>query len=199
MSRSSKTAEVPVHIFISRAIDDADPPLTRADIAGALDYESPGVVSMIRNGGMKLPTNKVAPLATLLGIDRVELLRRVMTEYRPEEWSAIESIIGDQLMTQRERRFLAALREVTGSNDVNFVEHKEFMDTVLAMVAEVADREIVSDLSAPAADVNGRVTRSDLYKLNQEMEALALRHAEERMALRQRLLQKGGKVMVGST
>ena len=81
--------------------------ISQKDIATAIGYDKPNVITMIKQGKTKLPLNKVGPLAKVLGIDPVHLLRLAMSEYHPDTWLAINHIIGRWLVTDGEMTIIS--------------------------------------------------------------------------------------------
>jgi hypothetical protein len=59
-----------------------------------------------------VPVNRIAPLARILEVDPVWLLRRALREYSPDLWEALEATLGPRV-TANEIEILAALREAT--------------------------------------------------------------------------------------
>lgn len=102
------------------AVQIASSDLTQKEIADALGYEHPNVVSMIKTGATKLPFNKIGPLAAVLRIDPRYLLRLALSEYQPDTWAALEPLFDqDFAVSVNERRLLAVLRESFGGNDID--------------------------------------------------------------------------------
>ena len=74
-------------------------------------FKSPNVVSMIKQGNLKLPLTKVVPMAKSIGVDPLYLLRMAMSEYHPEIWEVLEETMGDSvLLTANEKNFIRILR-----------------------------------------------------------------------------------------
>lgn len=90
--------------------------VTNRELADAIGYHSPSVITMIRKGRTKLPVDKVEQFAAALSVDTVCLLRRVMHEYMPEQLEVIEQCLG-ALVTNSERCVLEVWRHATDGND----------------------------------------------------------------------------------
>lgn len=58
--------------------------MTNADIASKLNYRNGNMISMLRRDQAKLPKTAVKPIAELLHVDPVNLMRMVLKEYEPE-------------------------------------------------------------------------------------------------------------------
>jgi hypothetical protein len=88
---------------------------------------------MIKQGKTKLPINKVGPLAKVLGIDPVDLLRRVMAEYMPDTYEAVQELVGKSFITEREMEIIRLVRSTCG--DLNLTtempEHREVFIKVI--------------------------------------------------------------------
>ena len=67
---------------------------------------------MFKQGSTKVPVNKIGPLARILEVDAVWLLRRALREYSPDLWEALEDTLGPRVTTN-ELEILGALRVAT--------------------------------------------------------------------------------------
>lgn len=92
--------------------------IPQIEIAERLGYDKPNIITMFKQGKTKIPMNKIAPLAKVLGIDPVHLLRMAMLEYSPETWEVLESLLGQRMISETEQRVLALVRSATGGRDV---------------------------------------------------------------------------------
>ncbi|SNR78297.1 helix-turn-helix transcriptional regulator [Puniceibacterium sediminis] len=66
---------------------------TQREIANETGFARPNVVSMMKSGEMRVPIERIPAIAESTGIDPVLLLNTAMTEYMPEMWSAIRSVL----------------------------------------------------------------------------------------------------------
>jgi hypothetical protein len=132
MSKQSKIT-VAAYLDIQIAVSD----ISQKDIATAIGYDKPNVITMIKQGKTKLPLNKVGPLAKVLGIDPVHLLRLAMSEYHPDTWLAINHIIGRWLVTDGEMTIIQLVREVCGDIDLSLetTEHRTAFTNVVGNIA----------------------------------------------------------------
>lgn len=112
---------------------------TQKTIASEIGYDNPNVVSLIKQGRTKLPVNKVQLMAQSLAIDPVNLLRMVMSEYMPDTWTVIASIMGDKLISEDERKLLVLAREASGDAGFYLQDPKLVADLKAAFSAH-ADR-----------------------------------------------------------
>lgn len=97
---------------------------SQKQIADEVGYDKPNVVTMIKQGKTKLPINKVGPFARSLNVDPAYLLRLVMSEYMPDTWSAIESLIGESLIAKEEIALLNVIRSVTNGQMIDLTNPK---------------------------------------------------------------------------
>jgi hypothetical protein len=81
----------------------------QTDIAAECGFEKPNIITMIKQGKTKLPLNKVCLMAKALEADPVHLLKLCLSEYQPENWSAIEPLL-ELALTDVERELLKQLR-----------------------------------------------------------------------------------------
>ena len=59
------------------------------EIALEAGFDSPNVITMIKQGKTKLPINKIGVMSKALEIDPVYLLKLCLSEYQPETYAAI--------------------------------------------------------------------------------------------------------------
>jgi hypothetical protein len=129
---------------------------SQKDIATAIGYDKPNIMTMFKQGSTKVPVNKVGPLAKALNVDPVYMFRLVMQEYMPETWQAIEEVLSAQrLVTEGELQMLKAIRKHTKDTPIDLSDPREakklgellekFADTVLA------DRESAGRAAKKAA------------------------------------------------
>ena len=100
-----------VAAFISAKIDESAK--TQLQLGAECGWPAHNVLTMIKQGRMKLPIDKVGALAKALETDPVYLLWLAMREYMPETLAAIESAINGMMLNPHEREIIEAYREVT--------------------------------------------------------------------------------------
>jgi hypothetical protein len=84
------------------------------NIGGAI---KPNMLSMIRQGHSKLPLKHVAKVARALGVDPMFLMKLCLQEYQPENWHAIQEVMGNQpLLTHNEIQMIEAIRKANPHN-----------------------------------------------------------------------------------
>lgn len=131
----TKAKRVTVAEFIDRQIEMGD--VSQKDIAAALSYDKPNVITMIKQGKTKLPINKVGPLAKALGVDPVHMLRLVMGEYMPDTWESVQDLIGKSLVTEGEMQVIQLIREHTNGHELSLdkAEHRNALGKVIREIA----------------------------------------------------------------
>lgn len=97
--------------FIATQVDISDK--TQKEIAQALGYPNPNIITMFKQGITKVPINKIPKFAEVLGIDPERLLERAMEEYSPQVWESIQSIKG-HLVKPNELEIVKLVREAIG-------------------------------------------------------------------------------------
>jgi len=99
--------------FLTSRIEMSE--LTQREIAAALGYDKPNIITMIKQGHTKLPLDKVPAMAAALNVDPGLLMRMALREYFPGAFDAIIKSIGDPL-TATERSYVNLVREVCGDS-----------------------------------------------------------------------------------
>ena len=98
--------------------------LKQKDIATALGYTKPNIVTMFKQGLTKLPIEKVGPFANVLGVDPVHLLRIVMNDYMPDTYNAVVKMLGQEPITEHELAIVTAIRALTGGKNLEMRSEK---------------------------------------------------------------------------
>lgn len=125
--------ESPVARFIAERISASGQ--LQKDIAQKAGFESPNVVTMIKQGITKLPLERVGPLARALETDPLKLLHMCLEEYSPLTWSAIKPYL-QPVITEEERQLINALRQGAGAarlealSEASRVHLQNFLDSV---------------------------------------------------------------------
>lgn len=132
-----KKQKLSVAEYLSQQIALSGVPQT--EIAEALNYEKPNIITMFKQGKTKIPLNKVAPLAKILGIDAVFFLRMVMTEYSPETLEVIESLIGKNIISESESVIVNICRSAADGADIQLTEER--MEQLRQLFSEWAAKD----------------------------------------------------------
>lgn len=131
--KNRKSLSVAAYIKLQIAVSG----VSQKEIAEALGYDNPNVITMFKQGKTKVPLNKVGPLATVLGVDPVHLLRLVMTEYCPDTWQAIQHLIGRSLISTNEMALIEVVRKACGAVDLELKDKAE-RSALAAIVEDIA-------------------------------------------------------------
>lgn len=107
--------------FLSEQIDLS--PKTQREIAELVGFETPNIISVLKEGHMKVPVSRIETLATVLGINPSYFIRMVLEEYMPETWEAVECSLGCMILSEEEERLVRTYREMQlcESNSTNVV------------------------------------------------------------------------------
>ncbi len=119
--KKNKTAEyVATHIKKST--------LTQKQISEALGFKTPNLITMIKQGSIKIPVYLIPKLAETLKVDPAKLLSMALKEYNPDTYAAIKSTFGYPI-TETETKILEKLQ---ASLPYSEVESPEELDAYLA-------------------------------------------------------------------
>lgn len=130
---------IPFHEYLSLRM--AESGKTNVEIAEALGYPRPNVVAMLKTGAMKLPLNKIGPMARILGVDPVALLERHLTETAPEVWDVLQSVLGNRLISDNQMALVEFVSKHLDGFDANVIGYKEFTDAITPPLKMIAKRE----------------------------------------------------------
>jgi len=73
---------------------------------------------MVKQGTMRVPLDKVGPLAKSLELDPVELFWNVIREYAPETYDVLDKACGGVILKEYERKVIQIHRELIGDREV---------------------------------------------------------------------------------
>lgn len=99
--------------YIDKQIDALKGVKTQRDIAHEMGYSAPNIISMFKRGEMKVPLDKVPPLAKALHVDLKHLFRLWIEQNWPDQTDIIRMVFGGQV-TDNEMKILELFREVNG-------------------------------------------------------------------------------------
>lgn len=102
--------------FVDKRIDELKDVITQREIAEALDYPKPNIISMFKSGETKVPLNKLPPLASVLRTDLVLLLRLWLDQEWPGQLPLIDAIF-NKMATANEQALVEAYRRAVGYDD----------------------------------------------------------------------------------
>ncbi len=103
-------------------------------LAAALGYDSPQVITLIKDGRMRVPMNKARALADALDLEPGEVMRQLLRETSPELLESVEECMGPLVMTPPEVRLIGKLREVAGNQPIAplYLEGNKIVAVVMA-------------------------------------------------------------------
>jgi transcriptional regulator with XRE-family HTH domain len=111
--------------------------LKNKEIAEALGYPKPNVISMLKAGEMNLPLGKVAAAARVLEVDALHLLRLVACESSPEILEVLEQAIGQPILTLHEISLIAFVRAEVGAANVPLADDLRFVELVRPLLRQL--------------------------------------------------------------
>jgi transcriptional regulator with XRE-family HTH domain len=82
--QADENSNIPKEIFVSTIgslISECE--LSQAQIARRLGYDNQNIITMFKRGTTRIPAEKVAPLAEILGVDPGDLVRQWLRAYMP--------------------------------------------------------------------------------------------------------------------
>lgn len=145
----------PFHEFFAQRV--AEGGFTNVEMAEALGYPKPNVISMIKKGDMNLPLNKVGPAARKLGVDPVFMLEKVLLETAPDLWAALREAIGNRLVTDNEMQLVDFVRKALHGYDANVIAYEGFAGAATPELDMIRKRE--HELASAAKDALARAGR----------------------------------------
>ena len=134
MNDSNKEQQVPFHEYLRIKIDSSD--MKQLEIAEAMGFSKPNIITMFKQGKTRVPLEKVPKLAEVLGLNQKDLLRMAMTEYCPELLAVCEKVFGFDTgaakeeehfkISSNEQEILSAIREFSKGADpeMTSIDHK---------------------------------------------------------------------------
>jgi hypothetical protein len=126
--RKKASGRMTVANYISQQIDLSHK--MQREIAEELGYQHANIITLIKQGKNKVPLNRTAQWAKALGIDPIHLFRVVMKEYHPQTWEAIEQVMGNYAVTNKELDIIRIIREVSGDHDMGPENDEERLELI---------------------------------------------------------------------
>ena len=106
-----------IAIYISKRIWALKGVKTQREIAVAVGYDKPNMISMLKHGETKVPLEKIPLLAKALDVDPAHLFRLALEQYWPALGATIVEIFGRLATDNEEEIFLKRWRIATGNLD----------------------------------------------------------------------------------
>jgi transcriptional regulator with XRE-family HTH domain len=118
-------------IYIGKQIDALQGVMSQREIANAVGWNQPAMISMIKRGEVKPPLEKIPALGRALKVDPAHLTRLVLADHYPDIYEAL-SVIG-LVPTANENAIIAHIRDVTGDADPELTDElKEKLTNIFA-------------------------------------------------------------------
>lgn len=114
---------------------------SQREVAEEIGYTNPNIITMFKNGATKIPVNKAGLIARALGVDPIFMLRLLMSEYMPEAWAEIETILSKNIALSGEDIEVAHfIRGVANGFpiDISIADNRVVLETA---VKEVVSRD----------------------------------------------------------
>ena len=115
------TARMTVAEYLAKMIEISEK--TQKQIAHEVGYTRPNVLSMMKQGLIKVPVDKAPALARALNVDPAYFLGLVLREYMPDAWAAMEQHLGG-VLSENERRLLDVYREQCATGEIALDERR---------------------------------------------------------------------------
>ena len=113
----SKTAE-----YLRDKIEKS--PLKKKQISEELGFNTPNLITMIKQGSIKVPLYLLPKLAEVLKVDPRKLFGMALKEYNPETYQAVTSTFGYPI-TEVETKILEKLQSIAPYGDIESSEEIE--------------------------------------------------------------------------
>ncbi len=125
--------------FLAKHLDSVYPGVDQTDIARALGYTQPNIISMFKTGRTRVPLEKIPDLAKVIKVDPVFLMRLALEQYWPGKLSVLACMFAN-LVSDNERDLVNMCRDALGDVDYRFP--KEALDEIKGVLQRsVADEE----------------------------------------------------------
>ena len=142
MSKSSRRVQPFAHTrlvqFLDKHLESLTGVVCQADIAKALGYTKPNIISMFKTGQTKVPLEKIPDLAEVIRVDPVFLMRLCLEQYWPRRFDVLKPMFAN-MVTDNERAMVKVCRDVVG--DVDYRLPREALDEIKAVINRAVARE----------------------------------------------------------
>lgn len=115
------TARITVAEYLEKMIEISEK--TQKQIAHEVGYAKPNVISMMKQGLIKVPVDKAPAIAHALNIAPAYFLGLVLREYMPDAWAAMEEHLGG-VLSENERRLLDVYRKQCSNGEIELDERR---------------------------------------------------------------------------
>jgi len=107
--------------FLDKRITSLQSELGQRDIAAALGYERPNIISMFKTGETKVPLDKIPTLAKAIKVDPAHLMRLGLEQYWPDQMQVITEVFKN-LVTANEMEIVEIYRSAVTDRDLPITE-----------------------------------------------------------------------------
>jgi predicted XRE-type DNA-binding protein len=109
--------------YLTKQIDALKGEVSQREIAAALGYERPNIISMFKTGESKVPFDKIPDLAKVLRVDVGHLMRLGLEQYWPDKMRVINEVFS-RIVTAHEMELVEIFRKATGDADPKLTEEQ---------------------------------------------------------------------------
>lgn len=109
--------------------------LTQEQIADELGIKSQNMISLITRGKIKIPMERIVPLAKVLKIDPKDLLLRAIEEYQPEIYSVYEEILNQPILTNSEIEIIEQVRAANEDKPLDALSEQRQIDALQSFIS----------------------------------------------------------------
>lgn len=114
MATRPKLPASPVARYLTEAIDRSEK--TQREIAKAIGYNNPNIITMFKQGLTRVPIDKVPMLAEALDRSPIEFMTIALREYAPHLITVFEQVFG-RMVTDNEFEIVAFIRSISHGSD----------------------------------------------------------------------------------
>lgn len=93
--------------------------LSDQELSSAVGFEGISVLTLIKQGTLRIPFNKVPAFAAALGLDHADMFRAVIRESDPALSKMIEEVFNPMCLSATEVNLIKHLRDLTGDCQVS--------------------------------------------------------------------------------
>jgi transcriptional regulator with XRE-family HTH domain len=125
--------------FLEARIEEMKGFKTQREIAEEVGFNTPNMISMLKNGDSKIPLDKIALLARALDVDPGHLLRLGLEQYWTGLGDVIDEVFGHIASANEFELFLKKWRQVTENTDPRPTRSMKYeVDVTIEQIARSA-------------------------------------------------------------
>lgn len=107
----------PLTQFLEKRVLELRPTKNQAEIASRAGFLNPNMISLIKNGSVRLPLDRVPALAAALEVDPARLLQLALEQWAGSGTARAFDSIFETVVTRNEIGWLAEIRDASGNID----------------------------------------------------------------------------------